>query len=165
MAATRAAVESERTMTEPRLVMRRDRHRVLVATTQGLTDYAVRLGREADKFAEQDPLAPPARVLERLRSLRLPGGVEPLSDARLLRVAAVASQNAAVSSRQEIYPRGMEAIRALKLSQGALLGTALLRIDEIRQRISGRYSEAEQLPDRPELDELLNLNHPRCAGG
>jgi len=155
MAATRAAVESERTMTEPRLVMRRDRRRVLVATTQGLTDYAVRLGREADKFAEQDPLAPPARVLERLRSLRLPGGVEPLSDARLLRVAAVASQNAAVSSRQEIYPRGMEAIRALKLSQGALLGTAQLTVEEIRQRVSGRYAEAAPLPDRPELDELL----------
>ena len=155
MAATRAAVETERTMTEPRLVMRRDRRRVLVATSQGLTDYAVRLGREADKFAEQDPLAPPARVLERLRSVRLPGGVEPLSDSRLLRVAAVASQNAAVSSRREIYPRGMEAIRALKLSQGALLGTAQLTVEEIRQRVSGRYSEAAPLPDRPELDELL----------
>ena len=49
----------------------------------------------------------------------------------------------------------MEALRALKLSQGALLGTALLTVDEIRQRVAGRYPEAAPLPDRPQLDALL----------
>jgi len=156
MAATRAAVEVERIMAEPRLLLRRERARVLVATDQALADYAVRLGRVADELAEQDPLVPPARAIERLRALRLPSGVEPLSDARLVRLAAVASQNAAVSSRQEVYPRGMDAVRAVRLSQGALLGAARLTVDGIRQRVSGRYSESAPLPDRPELDELLN---------
>lgn len=39
MAATRAAVEAERIMPVPRLVVRRDRSRVLVAVSQALADY------------------------------------------------------------------------------------------------------------------------------
>ncbi len=156
MAATRAAVEAERGRVESRLVVRRDRAQVLVAASQDLADYAVRLGREADHLAAQDPLAPPARALERLRAVRLPAGVEPLSDTRLVRLAAVAGQTAAVSSQKELYPRDMEAARALKLSRSALLGPPKLRVDEIRQRVAGRYPEAAPVPDRPELDALLH---------
>jgi hypothetical protein len=155
MAVTRAAIETERVMAEPRLVVRRDRDRVIVAISQDLADYAVALGREADELAAQDPLVPPARTLERLRAIRLPSGSDPLSDARLVRVAAAASQNAAVSSRQELYPRGMDSQRALKLSHGALLGARQLNVDDLRGRVAGRYPEAAPLPDRPELDELL----------
>jgi hypothetical protein len=155
LAVTRAAVEVERVMAEPRLVVRRDRNRVLVTTSQVLADYAVRLAREADSLAGEDPLVPPLTVLERLRRVRCPTAMEPLTDARLVRLAATSSQNACVSSRQEIYPRGMDPIRALKLSQGALLGISLLAVDQIRERVSGRYPEAAALPDRPELDSLL----------
>ena len=155
LAVTRAAVETERILAAPRLVIRRDRDRVVISVDQDLADYAVRLGREADDLASQDPLVPPVRTLERLRAVRLPAGMEPLSDARLLRLAASASQNAAVSSRQELYPRGMDAERALKLSEGALLGARQLRVDEIRNRVTGRYPQSAPLPDHPELDDLL----------
>jgi hypothetical protein len=106
-------------------------------------------------LADEDPLAPPMRVQERLRAVPSPPGVEPLGDTRLLRVAVLASEHAAVSSRQEIYPRSMDALRALKLSQGALLGASQLSVEEVRQRVAGRYPEAAALPDRPELDDLL----------
>ena len=155
MSAVRAAMEVERAMEEPRWVLRRDHNRVLVASTQALADYAVQLGREADGLADEDPLAPPLRVQERLRAVPMPAGVEPLADTRLLRVAVLASEHAAVSSRQEIYPRSMDALRALKLSQGALLGASQLTVEEVRQRVAGRYPEAAPLPDRPELDDLL----------
>ncbi len=154
LATVRAAIEVERTMTEPRWVVRRD-SRILVAATQALADYAARLGSEADQLAAEDPLAPPPRVQERLRAVPLPAGAEPLGDSRLVRVAVLASQGAAVSSRQEIYPRGMDALRALKLSQGALLGASQLSVDEVRGRVAGRYPEAAMLPDRPGLDDLL----------
>ena len=133
--------------------------RVLVATNQDLADYAARLGREADELAAEDPLVPPTRVLERLRAVRAPSGVDPLPDARLVRLAAASSQTAAVSSKQELYPYGMDASRALKLSQQALLGTRRLTVEEIRSRVVGRYPEAARLPDRPALDDLL-----RAAG-
>ena len=49
----------------------------------------------------------------------------------------------------------MPAARTLKLSQGALLGVRTLTVAQIRERVESRYPEAERLPDRPELDELL----------
>ena len=49
----------------------------------------------------------------------------------------------------------MAADRALKLSQGALLGQRMLTVEQIRDRVGGRYADASPLPDRPALDELL----------
>ncbi len=55
----------------------------------------------------------------------------------------------------------MAAERALRLGMGALTGLGLgenesgFSIDQIRARVESRYPEAEPLPDRPELDALL----------
>jgi serine/threonine protein kinase len=154
-AVARAAVEVERTMVEPRYLVRRDDDRALIALHPSLADYAARLGDRADDLAGEDPLAPPSRALQVLREVSAPLGFEPLSDIRLLRLAAATSHGAAVSSRQEIYPRGMEALRAMKLAQGALGNVKVLSVEQIRNRVAGRYPEASLLPDRPQLDELL----------
>ena len=155
-AVARACFEVERTMAEPRFLVRRDDDRVLVALSQELTAYAGKLGVEADKLAGEDPLVPPARVLQRLREITAPAGTPPLSDARIIRLAAASSRNAVVSSRQELYPRGMDAARAIKLSQGAIYGVPTLTVQQIRERIAGRYPEAAPLPDRTALDDLLH---------
>jgi hypothetical protein len=71
------------------------------------------------------------------------------------------STSAAVSAKQEIYPKAMSAERALRLGIGALTGLGLgdnergFSIQQIRSRVESRYPEAEPLPDRPELDSLL----------
>ena len=156
-AVTRAAVEVERIMAEPRFMVRRNGACVLVATSQELADYALRLGQCADRLAAEDPLAPPARVLQTLQALVFPTGTAEIADTRLVRLAAAASEHAAVSSRQELYLKGMDAVRALKLSQGALLGVPSLTVAQIRERVSSRYPDAEPLPDRPALDHLLHL--------
>lgn len=156
IAVLRVAVEVESTVTQPRFLIRRDGHRLLVAVNQELANYASQLGEVADQIADQDPLVPPARTIQRLREIPLPPGTEPLLDARLVRLAAASSFRAAVSSRQELYPRGMNAARALKLSQGALYGVRSLTVQQIRDRVSSRYKEAAPLPDRPALDSLLN---------
>lgn len=158
-AVARACSEVERTMAEPRFLVRRDHGRVLVALTQDLAGYAGRLGDEADTLADEDPLVPPTRVLQRLREISLPEEATVLTDARLVRLAAASSKHAAVSSRQELYPRGMDAARAIKLSQGALYGVPFLTVQQIQERVRGRYPEAAALPDRPMLDDLL-----RAAG-
>ncbi|MGQ4808745.1 Serine/threonine-protein kinase PknD [Candidatus Entotheonellaceae bacterium PAL068K] len=155
-AVTRAALEAERTIAKPRCIVRRTGERVWVATNPELGEYAFRLGHSADQLAAEDPLAPPARVLQKLRTIALPSGAEGLSDVRLVRLAAAVSGHAAVSSRQELYPKGMDATRALKLSQGALLGVPFLTVAQIRERVSSRYPEAAPLPDRPVLDDLLH---------
>ncbi|HMN03396.1 MAG TPA: energy-coupling factor ABC transporter permease, partial [Geobacter anodireducens] len=45
--------------------------------------------------------------------------------------------------------------QALLLAHGALLGENRLSPEEGRRRVGGRYPEAEPLPQRPELDALL----------
>jgi serine/threonine protein kinase len=155
-AVARAAVEVERTMVEPRYIVRRDDDRALIALHPSLADYAARLGDKADDLAREDPLAAPGRALQELRSVATPPGFEPPSDSRLLRLAAAASCGAAVSSRQEIYPRRMDALRALKLAQGALGNVRVLSAEQIRDRVAGRYPLADLLPDHPQLDSLLS---------
>ena len=155
-AVARAAVEAERTMSEPRFLVRRDDTRTLVALHPALADHAARLGDRADELAREDPLASPTRALQVLREVPAPAGFEPLSDSRLLRLAAAASAGAAVSSRQEIYPRGMDALRALKLAQGALGNVKVLTAGQVRDRVAGRYPDAQPLPERPHLDDLLD---------
>jgi serine/threonine protein kinase len=154
LAVVRAAVEVERTMAEPQLLIRRDGNAVFIAQSMELANYSGRLGELADRLADEDPLVAPSRVVERLREVTPPEGVM-LSDARLVRLAAVASQHAEVSSKQELYPRGMSPQRAIKLAHGAIAGVPQLSVAEIRERIASRYPNAAPLPNHPELYELL----------
>ena len=165
----RAAVEVERHLAAPRWIVRRldGPAGVLLARDaiddrgdprldgQKLADFAQRLGRTADELAAADPLLSPARAIDALQAVAAPAGAAPPAPNRLLALAAAVSRNAAISSRLEIYPRGMAADRALRLALGALSGAHALIPDEIRRRVAGRYPDAAPLPDRPELDTLL----------
>lgn len=159
-AVARAAVDTELTKQDPRWIIRRiGRRLVLADNVQGrgeeLADYAESLGQLADECAEQDSLLSPSRTLGKVRSVPAPEVSIGLSNARLLRLAAAASQKAALSSRAEFYPIGMQAQRALELAQGALLGSKALTVKDVQERVQGRYPMAEPLPGRPQLDELI----------
>ena len=150
-----------------RLHLRRAGRVALLACTPELAEYAERLGRVADAIADENPLPPPLRVFQRLYEVaqpEFPPECAAPNNERIIRLAAAASDRAAVSSRQELYPRNMDARRALHLGLGALTGLEVSDLDRkgerfdppgIRARIAARYPEAEPLPDRPELDELL----------
>jgi len=153
-AVIRAAVEVERTMTEPRFLVQREKQSILIAAHTELATWARKLGVIADQLADEDPLLAPARVLERLQEITSPDDLL-IPDARLVRLAAEVSDHAALSSRQELYPRNMDPVRALKLSQGALLGQRKLTVAQIQERVAGRYPDASPLPDRPLLNNLL----------
>lgn len=164
-AVARAAVETEDMMAQRRFQMRRVAGKIVVACSQELAVYAEKLGQAADQLAEADPLASPIRVFQELYEVQQPPqphGCQPFSNERLLNLAAAMSQKAAVSSRQEVYPRGMAAERALRLGIGALSGLGVgetekgFSVEQIRDRVKSRYPAAEPLPDRPELDALLH---------
>jgi serine/threonine protein kinase len=165
-AVLRAAVEAEAHLDQPRFEAFDHQPSMLIACASAWADYARQLGAAADACALADPLLPPSRVLETLEGVSQPqsstatlaaGGLPtgPLTQTRLLRLAASASRKAAVSSRQEIYPRGMAPLQALKQSLGALVGAPELTVADIQGRVRGRYPEAARLPGRPELDRLL----------
>ena len=158
-AVARLGVETEMTQEAPRFTLSRDRSGlVLVATDDSRVTWARKLGRKADEIAARDPLSAPARVADELRSL---AGDEGLSSASLLRLAASFSSSAAVSSWQELYPRGMSAERAVALARNAVLTPGqrnqLAPISEadLRARVAARYPEAAPLPPRPELDAVV----------
>jgi len=154
-AVVRAAVEAERSAGGLKFQVRRDGDRVVVAASQEAAAFAFALGDLADELAGEDPLATPQRVVQRLREAPAPAECAAISDARLVRLAVAASRAAALSSRQELYPRGMEALRALKLSQGALYGVSPLTVKELTERVQSRYPEAGPLPGLPALEALL----------
>lgn len=125
------------------------------ASVQARAQYVKRLGRQCDHLAGADPLLAPIRVSEELLSVPAPEGDRTIPPDRLVRLGVRASENAALSSRMEIYPKGMPVARALKLGMGSLLGPKALTIKQIQQRIGSRYPQAEPIPGPPALDRIL----------
>ncbi|MDX8506141.1 BREX system serine/threonine kinase PglW [Mesorhizobium captivum] len=156
-AIVRAAVELEAAVLPVRFAAHAESAgAVLIAALPEAAEYARRLARRVDALAAEDPLPSPGRVEEELGLAPVPEGAGPLTAERRLRLAVAASKGAALSARGELYPRGMPAITALRLSLGALAGPEVLREDQVRARVRGRFPEASPLPPRPELDILLD---------
>jgi serine/threonine protein kinase len=158
-AVLRGAVEAESHLEQPRFEAFDHQPCPLIAVASAWADFARQLGVAADTCALADPLLPPVRALESLQAIPAPASDgafgAALSPTRLLRLATSASRKAALSSRQEIYPRGMSPVHALRQSLGALVGAPQLRPRDIHDRVRGRYPDALPLPTRPELDRLL----------
>jgi len=161
-----AALETEVARENARFLLYREGRRVLAIATEGpgspyrasvaaRAQYARRLGERADELAGAEPLLAPARATEALSSVPAPEGDRPIPPDRLVRLAVRASEQAALSSRLEIYPKGMPAPRALKLGMGSLLGPKAVTAQQIQQRIGSRYPEAAPIPGPPLLTRLL----------
>ena len=126
-----AALEADRGLDRPQFTFRMAGRALIVAghgdDNNEVVDWASRLGAEADELSRQWPLALPA----------------------------AASNASAVSSRLELYPRGMAPERAVEGARAALLGRGTLAPSTVQARVMGRFSQAADLPSRPKLDELL----------
>lgn len=137
----------------PRLIVLRRGERVLVAleslrgtddpSGQEMADYAYSLGRRADDLIRQDPLPGHGVVARELRAVTSPDGLDLVADTRLVTLAAAVSGQAAASPRLELYPRGLDLVKALRISQAAAgvrrdLGISL---DELLTRVRARFPE------------------------
>ena len=140
--------EDEGGMSRERL----DRTPWLFAST-ALVSTLQALGTLADELAARPVLASPGEVTRLLTAQAAGTALAALSPERLTELSALASKNAARSARLEIYPRNLDASRALSLSSSVLTGD--LTPAGIQQRLLTRYPEAAPLPARPELDALL----------
>ncbi len=169
-AVVRAALEAESILQQPRFTHRRFGEVLLVALdgtysaaedetveydAEALFDVAAELGEIADSLAAEYPMPSPDRVLTKLRAVAAPPGSRPMVDARLVRLAAAASKGAAVSSRLEIYPVGMDPVRAVAEARAALLSRGGLTERDVASRVSARFPRASRLPRRPQLDQIL----------
>jgi len=160
-AVLRAAFEADQGLAEPVWVERRRGGRVVLADDsrgiEGLTvaEWAFALGDAADRLAATDPLPSAPAVLATLRAVAPPQGVEPLGDARLVRLAAACSAQAAASSRLDLHPVGFAAAKAIAAARPVLYGPGRVSEEAVRERVRARFPAAEALPARPQLDGLL----------
>ncbi|WP_199485230.1 BREX system serine/threonine kinase PglW [Actinomadura craniellae] len=114
---------------EPRLEVTRLRGHVLVSleslpgtddpSPRELSDYAVKLAGEADRLVAADPLPGKSEVTRALREVAAPAGMPALAETRLLSLAAAVSGTAVASPRLDLYPRDLDLVRALRISQAA----------------------------------------------
>jgi serine/threonine protein kinase len=141
----------------PRLAVLRRSDRVLVAldslpgtsdpSAAELADFAQELGRKADELAVADPMPARGAVVRELRRVTPPDGLAPLADTRLVALAAAASRDALVSPRFELYPRGLDLVTALRVSQAAAGVRATgVSMDDLLTRVRSRFPEV-QVPD------------------
>lgn len=164
-AVVRAALETEAGLLHPGWLERRRGSLLLVAReaeegsgeprAAALADWAERLGEEAGRLSRRDPLPSPAAVVTALERVKAPPELAPLPPARLVRLAAALSPEAACSSRLEIYPRGLAPERALRLAAGSFAGARQLSREELAERLRARFPEAAPLPPTSTLDALL----------
>ena len=113
------------------------------------------LGRCADELAAREPLPSFEQVKESLGEVVKDSPLASLTPDRLITLAAEASERAAASARLEIYPRGLDAERALRLTAGAL-PPARMTPEQVRRAVALRYPEAAPLPDDDALARLLD---------
>lgn len=113
----------------PRLAVLRRGQRVLIAleslpgsqdpSAPEMADYALALGVRADDLVRTEPLPGRGVVVRELRAVPAPDGLSPLADTRLVELASVMSEQGAASPRLELYPRELDLVRALRISQAA----------------------------------------------
>lgn len=165
-AVMRAVSESECQQEEPRWHLRRRDDRQYLAATDDHLRYAELLAQRAEGLAGRDPLPGRAEVERALEAVARPQPVAPLAPGRLVRLAASAASGIALSTRGELYPVGLPAERAVRLSVGALVGAGERRDGDARHlyvtpadveaRIRRRYPAAAPLPEPAVLEGLLN---------
>ena len=129
-------------------------HTVWLVRSPELRTVLDALGKRADELAQRETLPSPQDVREQLAALTVGTSLESLPPEKLVRMAAWASGKAAASARLELYPRGMDADRALRLCSGAL-SAAEFSLNDLQALVAARYADAKPLPDRPALDALL----------
>ena len=134
------------------------------STVRMLADYAECLGHTADELSDVDPLPAPARAIEVLQAVTVPAGVTRPAASRLPGLAAAASRRAALSSRLEIYPRGMAAQRALRLALGALAGARTLMPAGSGSASRGATRTRRGCPSGPISTRYCYTRAANCAG-
>ena len=172
-AVVRACVEAEAWIGQPRFRGVRVGEQLLLAldrpaavdgrgtipwAADPLVEAAAALAERADELVSSGAVVGPGAVVDALRGIAwppLPDGAA-FDDARLVQLAAAASTGAAVSSRGELYPRGLPAARAAEAGRLALLGRGGLTAEQLRERVRARFPQAAPLPARPELDRVLD---------
>ena len=164
-AVVRAALEAERKLEQPRwLLRRRATGAVAVAlesseagepTGAELADYAASLASATEAAVADEPVISRPRLASVLAEVRAPQGAKPMSDPHLATLATALSLTAAINARLEVYRAGLAPAIALEQARRSFSAAQKLTAEDVIAKVQARFPEAEVLPARPELDQLL----------
>lgn len=118
-----------------------------------LLDLAIRLGRRADALVDRDALVSASEVVPALRAVSHDGAGS-LSDSRLVRLAAAASERAVANAASDLVARSAPPAAALRWCRATLVGSGRLTLDDVVERVAMRFPLL-QLPPRPALDDAM----------
>lgn len=82
----------------------------------------------------------------------------PLTDLRLLRLAAQTSQRVALSTRGELHPRNLAAATAVAMALSGVPQTTELTPKELTARVRARFPDLDPIPQRPDLDAVVEAS-------
>ncbi|WP_395297178.1 BREX system serine/threonine kinase PglW [Kitasatospora hibisci] len=117
-------------------------------TKPALQEYAVKLGAKADRLAGLESLPTAATVLTELGSVARPPGVLGWNEQRIAEIAVAASTRAALTPRLEIYPRDLDLVRALRITQAGMVAVQPeleearqpgLRVEDVHKLVHTRF--------------------------
>jgi len=129
------------------------RRRLASVDAAAMTELAARLGQRADELVREAPLVPSGDAVPALRGV-MTSASRSLSDARLVRLAGAASDDATTNAASDLVRRSAAPVDALRWSRAALVSAPRLTVDEIAARVAARFP-GTVLPPRPELDDAL----------
>lgn len=127
---------------------------VLLSTSAALLDQAEAAGRLVDTLVSDELVLATTAAADRLRAVVLSG----LSDDRLVAVAAARSTRTVLSGRGELHSRDLPAAVALRLAVSGLAPSVLLAPSELRSRVRARFPALAPLPERPQLDAVVQAS-------
>lgn len=130
-----------------------------------LADMAGELGSRADDLVVGGVVTASTAVTELRGVVRQLDGVGQwqVTDARLVRLAAAASQTAAVSGFQELYPRALPVKEALEHAMRGKPGRTISQA-AVQRTLSARFPHlAEPLPKSDRLDALMRELYPELV--
>lgn len=127
-------------------------------TLPALQDYALNLGARADRLAALESLPTASTVLTELDAVRRPPGSLGWDERRTAEIAVAASTRAALTPRLEIYPRDLDLVRALRITQAGVVAVQPgveeerqpgLSVDALHKRVATRFPELGTDPLAP----------------
>lgn len=127
-------------------------------TLPALQDYALNLGARADRLAALESLPTASTVLTELDAVRRPPGNLGWDERRTAEIAVAASTRAALTPRLEIYPRDLDLVRALRITQAGVVAVQPgveeerqpgLTVDALHKRVVTRFPDLGTDPLTP----------------
>lgn len=124
-------------------------------TLPALQEYALKLGTQADELAGLESLPTASTVLTKLAAVRQPPGALGWDERRTAEIAVAASPGAALTPRLEVYPRDLDLVRALRITQAGVVAVQPgveeerqpgLTVDALHKRVATRFPELGEDP-------------------